>query len=165
MLEKFERFNRRLSGWIEWIGFLAIFLMVALTCVDVIGAKLFRTPVFGALDVMGIAQLIAISFAVAMAQILGRHVQVEFFVMLLPKRIQTAVDIVVNLLGLALFVLIVWRLFAYAYHLQLGGEESMTARIPLAPFTYAAAAAFIPVCLVFLQQFLSSIARVVHNES
>jgi TRAP-type C4-dicarboxylate transport system permease small subunit len=165
VLEKFEKFNRRLSGWIEWIGFLAIFLMVALTCVDVFGAKVFRTPVFGALDVMGIAQLIAISFAVAMALILGRHVQVEFFVMLLPKRVQAAVDIIINFLGLFLFVLIVWRLFAYAYHLQLGGEESMTARIPLAPFTYAAAAAFIPVCLVFLQQFLSSVVRVIHNES
>jgi len=165
MLDKFARFNERLSGWIEWVGFAAIFLMVALTCVDVIGAKLFRTPVFGALDVMGIAQLIAISFAAAMALILGRHVQVEFFVMFLPKRVQAGVDIFVNFLGLALFVLIVWRLFAFAYHLQLGGEESMTARIPLAPFTYAAAAAFIPLCLIFLQQFLSSIVRVIKNES
>lgn len=165
MLDKFEKFNRRLSGWIEWIGFIAIFLMVALTCVDVIGAKVFRTPVFGALDVMGIAQLIAISFAVSMGLILGRHVQVEFFVMLLPKRVQAGVDLFVNFLGLILFVLIVWRLFAFAHHLQLGGEESMTARIPLAPFTYAAAAAFIPVCLVFVQKFLSSLVRVIKNES
>jgi len=165
MLEKFARFNERLSSWIEWIGFAAIFLMVALTCVDVIGAKLFRTPVFGALDVMGIAQLIAISFAASMAHVLGRHVQVEFFVMLLPKRLQTAIDIFINILGFILFVLITWRVFAYAYHLQTGGEESMTARIPLAPFAYAAAVAFIPVCLVFLQQFLSSIVRVTKNES
>ena len=164
MLERFARFNERLSAWIEWIGFAAIFLMVVLTCVDVIGAKVFRAPVFGALDVMGIAQLIAISFATAMALVLGRHVQVEFFVMLLPKRLQSAIDVVVNFLGLVLFVLIVWRLFSYAYHLQTGGEESMTARIPLAPFTYAAAASFIPVCLVFLQQFLSSIAKVIKNE-
>lgn len=164
MLEKFARFNQRLSGWIEWVGFVAIFLMVVLTCVDVIGAKVFRVPVFGALDVMGIAQLIAISFATAMALVLGKHVQVEFFVILLPRRLQAAVDIFVNFLGLVLFVLIVWRIFAYALHLQLGGEESMTARIPLAPFTYAAAVSFIPVCLVFLQQFLSSIVRVIKNE-
>ena len=75
MLDKFEKFNRRISAWIEWVGFAAICLMVALTCVDVIGAKIFRTPVFGALDVMMIAQLLAISFAGSMALILGRHVQ------------------------------------------------------------------------------------------
>jgi len=165
MLEKFERFNRRISGWIEWIGFGAIFLMVALTCVDVIGAKVFRMPVFGALDVMMLAQLIAISFAGSMALILGRHVQVEFFVLILPKRFQALVDSIVQFLCLVFFVIIVWRLFLHGYHLQIGGEESMTARISLAPFTYAAAVAFIPMCLVFLQQFLSAISRVVKNES
>lgn len=164
MLEKFARFNERLSGWIEWVGFFALFLMMALTCVNVVGGKIFRAPVYGALDVMGIAQLVGMAFATAMALVLGRHVQVEFFVMLLPKRLQAAIDIVINFLGLALFVFIVWRFFAYAYSLQTGGQESMTARIPLAPFTYAAAAAFIPVCLVFLQQFLSSIVKVIRNE-
>ncbi|MCP4261677.1 MAG: hypothetical protein GY774_29870, partial [Planctomycetes bacterium] len=69
-----EKFNRWLSSFFEWIGFGAIFLMVVLTCVDVVGAKLFRAPVFGSLDVMMLAQLIAISFAVSMALILGRHV-------------------------------------------------------------------------------------------
>ncbi len=94
------------------------FLMVALTSVDVIGAKLFRTPVFGALDIMMLAQLIAISFAGAMALILGRHVQVEFFMILLPKRVQVLVDILINLLCLVFFVIIVWRLFVHGYDLQ-----------------------------------------------
>ncbi|MBW2028578.1 MAG: TRAP transporter small permease [Deltaproteobacteria bacterium] len=161
MLEKFEKFNRRLSGWFEWIGFFAIFLMVVLTCVDVFGAKLFRTPVFGALDVMMLAQLIAVSFAVSMALIAGRHVQVEFFVPLLPKRLQHLVDCIVHFLGFALFVFIVWRLFVYGYHMKIGGEESMTARIPLWPFAYAAAIGCVPVCLIFLQHFFCSIQKLV----
>ena len=143
MLEKFEKFNRMVSGWMEWIGFGALFLMVILTCVDVVGAKMFRTPIFGALDIVMLAQLVAISFAVSMALILGRHIQVEFFVPLLPKRLQAVIDCIVHFLGLALFLLIVWRLFAYAYSLQTGGEESMTARIPLHPFVYGAAVATI----------------------
>jgi TRAP-type C4-dicarboxylate transport system permease small subunit len=163
MLEKFERFNEKLCALVEWFGFGAIFLMVVLTCVDVFGAKVFRTPVFGAIDIMKIAQLIAISFATSMALILGRHVQVEFFVVLLPKRLQHACDIIVNLLGLALFVLIVWRLLAYGAHLKLGNEESATARITLYPFAYAAGAALIPACLVYLQQLLTSIAKVINK--
>ncbi|MGD8226678.1 MAG: TRAP transporter small permease subunit [Desulfobacteraceae bacterium] len=160
MLEKFAKFNRRVSGWVEWIGLFALLLIMALTCVDVIGAKLFRAPVFGALDVVMLAQLVAISFAASMALLLGRMVQVEFFVPLLPKRLQIIVDCLVHFLGFVLFVLIVWRLFAYAYDLQIGNEESMTARIPLAPFAYGAAAACIPVCLVFLQWFIASLIKV-----
>ena len=164
MLDKFERFNRSVSGWAEWIGFGALFLMVVLTCVDVIGAKLFLTPVFGALDIMMLAQLIAISFAVSMALIMGRHVQVEFFVMLLPKLLQKIIDVIVNFLCLLLFVLIIWRLFSFGHHLQTGREESATARILLYPFVYAAAAACIPACLVYLQQLLTGIRRTVKNE-
>ena len=166
MLEKFERFNQRISGWIEWIGFGALFLMVVLTCVDVVGAKLFRLPVFGALDVMMLAQLIAVSFAGAMALILKRHVQVEFFMILLPKRLQALIDAVIQLLCFIFFVLIVWRLFMHGYHLYTGGEETATARIPVAPFSYASAIAIIPVCLIFVQQFFSSILILVKkNES
>ena len=165
MLEKFEKFNRTISLWIEWIGFGALFLMVVLTCVDVVGAKVFREPVFGSLDVMMLAQLIAISFGVSMALIMGRHVRVEFFIILLPKRLRSVISCFVNFLGLVLFILIVWRLFAFGHHLQIGGEESATARIPLYPFAYAAAAGFIPVCLVYTQQLITSIMRTFKNES
>ena len=165
MLERFEKFNRVVGGWAEWIGFGAIFLVVALTCVDVLGAKLFRVPVPGSLDVVMLAQLIAISFAAVMALILDRHIRVEFFMRLFPKRVQAVVGCLVQLLCLILFVLIVWRLFVHGYHLQTGGEETPTARIPMSPFSYASALAMIPVCLVFLQKFLSAILRVIRNES
>ena len=164
-LDKFERFNRRLSQGAEWVGFGAIFLIVVLTCVDVVGAKVFRAPIFGALDFVTLAQLIAVSFAVAIALIMGKHVQVEFFVMLLPKRFQSGIDCIINFLGQVLFIVIVWQLFDYGYGMQTGGEESMTARLPLAPFAYAAAVGLIPVCLIYLQKLLTSIVKTIKNES
>jgi TRAP-type C4-dicarboxylate transport system permease small subunit len=164
-LEKFEKFNEQLSGWAEWIAFGAIFFMVVLTCVDVIGAKLFRTPVFGSLDMMMLAQLIAVSFAAAMTLIQNRHVQVEFFVMLLPRRIQSLIDGLIQLLCLGFFVLIVWRLLSHGYYLQMGAEVTSTAHIPMPPFAYASALGIIPTCLVLLQQFFTSILRVITNES
>ena len=164
-LDKFEKFNRKLSQGAEWIGFFAIFLIVVITCVDVVGAKVFRTPIFGALDFVMLAQLIAVSFAVAIALIMGKHVQVEFFVMLLPKRLQSGIDCIVNFLSMVLFIVIVWQLFAYGYGMQIGGEESMTARVPLAPFAYAAAVGIIPVCFIYLHKLLTSIVKVLKNES
>ena len=137
--------------------------MMSVTCVDVVGAKLFRTPVFGAIDVVMIAQLIAISFAAAMTLIAGRHVQVEFFVVMLPKRLQVMIDCLVHFLGFALFVLIVWRLLVYGYDMQEGGEETATARIILCPFVYGAAIASIPVCLVLMLEFLQSVMKVLQK--
>jgi TRAP-type C4-dicarboxylate transport system permease small subunit len=164
MLEKLDRFNRTVSGWAASIGYAALVFMVLLTCADVLGTKLFLLPVPGSLDMIMLAQLIAITFAAAMTLRQDRHVSVEFFVVLFPRRVQAVLDCVVQLLGLILFVVIAWRLFDHGNYLQAVGEQTPTARIGMAPYTYAAALAIVPVCLVLLQQFLSALLKATRNE-
>ena len=161
MLEKFDRLNQKISYGVEWIGLAGLLLMMFITCIDVIGAKVFKTPVPGALDIVMISQLLAVAFAVAASLILGRHVEVEFFVPLLPKTLQLIIDSFVCLCCLLLFAVISWRLFAYGYSMQTGNEVSPTIRIPLFGFAYGAAASCIPVCLVYLHRFIRSILRIV----
>jgi TRAP-type C4-dicarboxylate transport system permease small subunit len=163
VLQRFEIFNQKISSAIEWVGLIGFLVMMLITTVDVISAKLFLSPVFGALDIVMQAQLIAMSFAAAATLIAGRHVAVEFFVPRLPRPLQKVVDVFVNLLGLALFVILVWRLTEYAYSLQTVNEVTPTARIPLHPFAYGTAIASIPVCLVYLYYLLESIVRLVRR--
>jgi TRAP-type C4-dicarboxylate transport system permease small subunit len=159
-LEKFENINRKISMGIEWVGLAALVLMMVVTTLDVLGTKLFLLPIFGALDIMMLAQLVAMTFAVGATLIVGLHVTVEFFVPLLPKRTQAVVDCSVFLLGFILFALIVWRLFLYSYDLQIQGEVSSTAQIPFYPFAYGATLACVPVCLVYLTRFMESFLKV-----
>jgi TRAP-type C4-dicarboxylate transport system permease small subunit len=163
LLEKFGRFNQRLSYLVEWIGLCGLLLMMFITCIDVVGAKIFRLPIPGAIDFVMLSQLFSVSFAVAATLILGRHVEVEFFVPLLPKVVRGIVDCVIQLLGLLLFVLISWRLMTYGHTLQTAHEVTSTVRIPLYPFAYGIALAFIPVCLVYLQRFIVSFLRLIKN--
>lgn len=161
VMEKFDRFNQKLSFLIEWIGLAGILMMMTITCVDVIGAKVFKVPVPGALDIVMISQSLAVAFTISASLILGRHVEVEFFVPLLPKMLQNIVDIVINFLCLGLFIVICWHLFAYGYDMQTGNEVSPTIRIPLYIFAYGVAASCIPVCLVYLHRLVLSIIRIV----
>lgn len=163
LFEKFDRFNQRFSYLVEWIGLGSLLLMMLITCMDVMGAKIFRLPVPGAIDFVMLLQLFSISFAVAASLILGRHVEVEFFVPLLPKVVRGIVDCIIQLLGLLLFVLICWRLMVYGHMLQTSHEVTSTIRIPLYPFAYAMVLAFIPVCLVYLQRFIVSLMRLIKN--
>ena len=159
MLDKFERFNRRLSGLFEWIGLAAMLLVMLITCIDVVGAKVFLWRLLGAIDMVMLAQIVAISFAAGMTLILGRQIQVEFFFNLLPRRAQKVVDSFVLLLGLGLFILVIWRLCVLGHSFQTSGEYSPTAYIPLYPFAYAIALASIPVSLVLLVEFLKSLTK------
>lgn len=163
VLGKFEKFNRRLSSIFESIGVVGLLVMMVITCIDVVGAKVFFWRLFGAIDIVQLSQIVAISFAASMTLILGRHIQVEFFIARLPRRTQAVINSFIFLLGLGLFILIIWRLCAIGYSFKVSGEHSATASIPYYPFAYSIALASIPVCLVLLQEFLKSIRRVVQR--
>jgi len=159
-VNKLDKFNRQISSGFEWMGIAGLLLIAAVTCADIIGSKAFLAPVPGSVDIVGLAQIVAIAFAVAITQIIGRHVRVEFLIDRLPGRAQGIIGGFISLLTLALFVVIVWRSFVLGQTMQTGGHTSLSARIPLFPFAYLIAIASIPVCLVFAWQFLSSIVRV-----
>jgi len=159
VLDKFEKFNRRLSDWFEWIGLVGLLLVMVITCIDVVGAKVFRWRLYGALDIVMLFQIVAIAFAVSMTLILGRHIQVEFFFKLLPRRARAIINSFVLLLGLGLFSMIIWRLSVLGYSFQTSGEYSATIHIPYYPFAYGIALASIPVWLVLLLEFLKSLTK------
>ena len=161
MLSKLEKFNHRLSGCFEWIGMAALLLIMLITSIDVVGAKLFVWRLPGSIDIVMVSQTVAIAFAAAMLLILGRHVRVTFLVDRIPKRAQTVTEIIIHIFELGLFILIVWRLFVFGHYMQMGGEGTGTIRIPLYPFGYGIAVALIPVCLVIILKLVNSLARAV----
>lgn len=160
LLQKFERFNQKISTQIEWVGIVAFAFMMLLTTADVIGAKIFQQPIPGALDLMMLAQLICASFALSASYIANRHVQVEFFTPLLPESIQRIVEFLITTVVFVFLVLLTWQMYVYGHELKNYGEVSPTIRIAVFPFTYAAAIAFIPACLVSLAKVIKSLIEV-----
>ena len=156
-LEKLEKLNVQLSRWCERLSIAAILFMVAVTCVDVVGAKVFRWRLPGAIDVVMLAQLVAIAFAAGITLIKGRHIQVEFFIKLLPMRVQNIINSIVLFLVLGLFSLIIWRVIVLGYSFQTSGESSATIYFPYYPFAYGIALASIPVWLGILVQLIKSL--------
>ena len=165
VFERFKQWNQRFSTAVEWVGIVAFVFMMLLTTVDVFGAKVLLTPVPGALDLMMLAQLICISFALAASYIAKRHVSVEFFVPLMPRFIQKLVALLISLLMLFLFIIMGWQLFVYGHELKAYNEVSPTIRVNLYPYVYGAAFAFIPACLAVLADLTQSILEVFSHES
>jgi len=162
MLSKFEKFNHRLSGWLEWIGVIGMLVMMFITCIDVFLTKFFALPLQGGIDVVQFSQVIAIAFALATTLILGRHIQVDIFISSLPRRTQGVIDSLATLFGFAFFIIVVWQLYGLGHSFQTSGERSMSQlRFALFPFPYIIALGSIPVCLIFLQRFINSLIKVV----
>jgi TRAP-type C4-dicarboxylate transport system permease small subunit len=164
MLQKIHAFcaaTQRLNSYcikgFELGGIVALFLLMLVTFIDVLGAKLFLAPIFGALDIAMLAQLTAISFGTASALVFGKHISVNFFLPLLPGVLRKIALILVLGLSLGLFLLLSWNLFRYGYSLQAHSEVSPTANIALFPFAYGAALALVPVCVELFVNMMNTI--------
>jgi len=156
-IDRLEKFAASFSNWLNWVAGAALVAMLGLTVADIIGVKLFKCPVPGAIELVGFLGAIVIGFAIAYTQVQHGHIQVEFFVMRLPRRLRAGVSAFVSLLGVVLFVLLAWRSYDFGRVLQSAGEVSMTQNIPFYPFVHAIAFCCIPVCLVLLVEFLKSV--------
>jgi TRAP-type C4-dicarboxylate transport system permease small subunit len=152
-----RKLNTHVSSVFEGVGVVAFLLMMVITTVDVVGAKAFLTPLPGSLDTVMLAQLVAMSFAVAMTLISGRHVAVEFFTPLLPKPMQKLAEVLVNALGLGLFMAHALAYRGLCPPAYAGRGDHPTIRVPLYPFAWGAALACIPVSLVYLHKLIQSL--------
>lgn len=139
------------------IAAVAIFSMMALTCVDVI-LRLFRMPIPGTYEIVSFIGAVAVSFAIAHTSVEKGHVAVSLVVQMLPKRAQAVIESILAVLGIILFALIAWQSVLYGLDCQSSGEVSLTLQLPFYPIIYGVALGAGVVCLVLLVDFLNAIA-------
>jgi TRAP-type C4-dicarboxylate transport system permease small subunit len=158
-----DRSAKLVSKWIVWVGGAGVIIMLALTVVDIIGVKIFNTPVPGSIEIVAFLGVVITAFGMAFTQAEHGNIQVEFFVTRLPERIRAACGVFTSLMGITLFAILAWQSVKYGISLQQSGEVSMTSRIPFYPFVYAIAFCCIPVCFVLLVEMMKYIMKVVNK--
>jgi TRAP-type C4-dicarboxylate transport system permease small subunit len=155
-VNRFGKFNNTASIWLERIAIIGVLVMMFGTMIDVIGSKVFHWPMPAGTEVVYLAQLVAMGGALAISKIDGRHVRIE----LIDKLRQPALGIIhalVALLGLAFFFLLTWKSFEYAQSLFMNHEVTATAKIPIYPFAIWQGLCCVPVALILIQDFITSL--------
>ena len=160
-IERLEKFANSWSVWLNWVAGAGLVTMLTLIIADIIGVKIFNSPVPGAIEFVAFMGVVVSAFAIAHTHLLRGHIRVEFVVMHLPKQAQAGVNAFVSLLGMALFAILAWRSYILARVLQTTGEVSMTYSIPFYPFVHAIAFCCLSLCLVLLVEFLRSVRKAV----
>jgi TRAP-type C4-dicarboxylate transport system permease small subunit len=130
--------------------------MVAVTCVDVLGAKLFLLPVPGSTEIVSLAQVATIVFAIATTLRHKGHISVEMFYAKMRPFSQALVRALTSCLGLILFSILLYQGVQLGNGFREAGEVTATVQIPLYPFAYAFALALVPVILLLLVDFFDA---------
>lgn len=121
-----EKFTALVSG-------LAIFALMLIGVVHVLGRKFFDMPIFGYIDIVEIMMAFMVFLAISYTERLGGHIRMELFVGMLRGRWLAVFELVGVVLGLAMIgVLFVysWDHAMRAYYL---GDSTIDAQIPLWP--------------------------------
>lgn len=159
-MSKMEAFEGFLDVWTDrfnWVSIAALAVLLCVALIDIIGSKLFNRPVPGSIDIIGLLGGIITAFSVARTQNLGRHIQVDFVALLLPKKIQYIIGTVSSSLCFIFIIIVILTCFEYGISLQESNERSITLSIPFYPFVYAMIVAFIPLLLTFFKDILRHI--------
>lgn len=156
-MQTIREWANRLSLWGEWVSVVGVIIMVAITCIDVIGAKLFLLPVPGYIEVVSLIQVATVVFAVAATQRYGGHISVEMFVLKFPRKIRAIVKALVALLCLVIFVLLIYEGIGLGNEYREAGEVTATVKLPFYPFAYAFSVALIPIVMMMLADFIVAI--------
>lgn len=146
-----EKLVEVLSAWLCWVSALCIVGMMLLTSSDVV-VRYLGYPIKGTYDIVGLLGALVVALPIARTQVLNRHVSMDFMAQRKSRIARGIAQLIAFVLGIAAYALIAWQLIAFAAKLKSIGRVSDTMEIPLYPFVYAIAIAFILTCLVLLVQ-------------
>lgn len=155
-----ERFTYFLSRWLNWVGAAALMTAVGLVCANILG-RVFIQPIKGVYEIVGFLGGVAIGFAMGYTQMRKGHIKVEIIVVRLRPRTQAILDSITCLICFVLFALMAWQHAIFATATRKVGEVSETLRIPFFPLIYGVAFGCVILCLVFMVDFLKSLAKAV----
>lgn len=155
-MQRFSRWANRLSFAGEMVGVLGIWVMTLVTCVDVIGAKVFNMPVPGSTEVISLAQVITIVFAVATTYLHKGHISVEMFITRRRPAVKSAIRSFVTFLGLVLFLLLIYEGVRLGNEYAASQEVTATIQLPFYPFAYGFAMALVPIAMLLAVEFFQS---------
>ena len=156
---RLDKFINLLSYRFNWIAAGAIVAMMLLTSTDVI-LRLFRHPIPGTYEIVGLLGAVVIAFSLAYTSIEKGHIAVEFLVQKFPRNVQLFITAINDLFSSFLFGLIAWQSILYASDLKQSGEVSLTLQAPIYPFIYGIAAGCGLLCFVLILEFLKSLKRI-----
>jgi TRAP-type C4-dicarboxylate transport system permease small subunit len=143
------------------VAIAALAVLCAVTVVDVSGRYLFNSPLLGAVEVSELLMVVLSFGGLALAELRGGHINVDFFIGWLPQRGRAILDAGGALLGAAFWGFVSWRSAVQALRVHEAGEVSASLAVPTWPFYLAVTVG----CGLFAIALLGRIDRALRPET
>ena len=128
---------KRLFDWMcGLLAALALFAIMALTLVDVLGRKLLNHSITGSLELTEILMVVVIFAALPLVSLHGEHVVFDSFDHLLPSWLRRLQQAVVDLGCAAALGGLAWLMWQKADQMASYGDTTAQLQLPMGPFVH-----------------------------
>jgi TRAP-type C4-dicarboxylate transport system permease small subunit len=141
------------------IGGIALMVMMAIVVGNSIGRALFRTPIFGTIEIAGLAGVVVVAGAVGFTERERRNIVVDTAANRLKPRMRALVDAFTLFLSLGAVAFLFWAVFNNAIRSLTIREVTLTTSVLIAPFKFIWAIGIIILCLFLLQHMIEAIRK------
>jgi len=115
----------------------ALLITMVMVVLNVGGRGLFASPILAAVEIVGLAGVFLISFAIGFTEKERSHIVVRMLVSRLPKRLRLLFSIFTFLLSVVAIALLVWGGFVEAWELaNTVGATTYVLHLERAPFAF-----------------------------
>ena len=132
--------SERVSGWLESIGAVALFAMMAITFVDIAGRFVLNRPLPGSTDLVQVLLLLTAGCTLPAVTWRGEHLSIGLFDGARPTPLERARRAIVGFVVALTFATLALLLWRYAGETATNGDVIGYLRLPVAPFVYALSA-------------------------
>jgi TRAP-type C4-dicarboxylate transport system permease small subunit len=142
------------------VAIVALLIMMAIVVINVIGRGLFVSPILGTIEIVGLAGVFMISFAIGLAERDRAHVTVLIIVSRLPQWLQSLFAVVGFFLCLGVVVILFWAGVLQFWEAFTPGFETQALRVPKPPFVIVWLCGCVFLFGFLLKHFIEELVRI-----
>jgi TRAP-type C4-dicarboxylate transport system permease small subunit len=143
-------FDRAVESALGTLTATALFVMMALTCVDVVGRYLLNRPVPGGLEIIEILVAATVFGALPLVTLREEHVTVDLLDAFVPNWMLRVQHVAAYLASAVVCGVLAWQLLIRANRMLGYGDTTAVLKIALYPLTYLMCAAMAVVAVIFV---------------
>jgi TRAP-type C4-dicarboxylate transport system permease small subunit len=149
-----------LSHAVMIIGMAFVVILVVVSAADVLARFAFNAPVAGAGEIAQMGLSVVVFTSLAYCGVKKAHVAIDIIITRLRHGVQRIIRTFTRFFSVVILGILAWQLFAYAAKMKEVEQSSVMLEIPAYPFGLISAVGTTLLALVFLLQFLGTLAEV-----
>ena len=157
----------RIVKWVGLIGSFCIAINMLFIVVNVILRAIFRIPIAGYTDIIGMISCIITSLTISYTEFENGHIKVDFFMNYFSKNVQNIFYVFTGILNFAVVGTLAVCFWNYANRSYIERTVSVSANLPYTPFLLISAFGMLLFALTIIAKIifrLSSCGRGMKNE-